>query len=568
MRQQGDLALSDGFSGESEGLCDVGRLKIRVRLEDLGLAHPVRDHVDHGRHRDAEIPNDGRAAHALRIDGDASELHGGSREGRTHYTHSSGHRRTVMMPPVSRLRALYTAHGAFRVHVVQENGLPDVALTVFANDLRRMLSDSSVRGYVRETLAFVNWSASDPVARTRHWHWHAEPAQVRHAVRQYLTVAAACRITVRPDTLGLKASYINATAGTHINVGLLLVALKKLYDVLADHGLYGFANPMVHEAARQTIGEVRRQRREAIRAVTGRAPMPAISGVDTPPTDLRLSENYFRFVRTHWQPQSIDDPDFPRAVYAAGQQYGWSLREMCITRTLFESGARVSEIVALTASDWAVSHFLNRFRACNKGSHGRRVKTLVVSHQTATLCRRYFDDVHHGRCAVDPERLTLRQLSVLARRSSAPLDQVHVYLTARGTPMTAKLFRDHYWTPALHAAGLDADPHLARHWFVTNALRHVERGARDEAALVRRKQELIQYMAWRSGEQTLRAYEHLERSESFQRRLGVIHQTMRRRERLAARPAIRPRALSSDIGSPVCISGDLAYLLGEDDDDS
>lgn len=103
------------------------------------------------------------------------------------------------------------------MHVVQENGLPDVALTVFANELRRILSDTSVRGYVRETLAFVNWCASDPVTLARHWHWNAEPPQVRHAVRQYLTVAAECRITVRPDTLGLKASYINATAGTRIN---------------------------------------------------------------------------------------------------------------------------------------------------------------------------------------------------------------------------------------------------------------------------------------------------------------------------------------------------------------
>lgn len=475
-----------------------------------------------------------------------------------------------MSAPVGTLRALYTANGVYRVHVVQENGLPDIALTVFANDLRRILSDGSVRGYVRETLAFVNWCASDPVVQSRRWHWQAEPAQVRHAVRQYLTVGAECRITVRPDTLGVKASYINATAGTRINVGLLLVALKKLYDVLADHGLYGFANPLVHEAARQTIGEVRRQRREAMRAVTGRAPMPAISGVDAPPADFRLSENYFRLVRTQWQPQSIDDPDFPRAVYAAGQAYGWSLRERCITRTLFESGARVSEVVGLTAGDWAVSQFLNRFRACNKGSHGRRVKTLVVSHQTATLCRRYFDDARHGRCAVDPERLTLRQLTTLARRVPARLDQIRVYLTARGTPMTAKLFRDHYWTPALRAVGLDADPHLARHWFVTNALRHVERGARDEAALARRKQELIQYMAWRSGEQTLRAYEHIERSDSFQRRLRAIHQTMRRRERRAAPPAPSRRTVASDgdAGSPVRLRGDLAYLLGEDDDDS
>jgi integrase len=483
---------------------------------------------------------------------------------------ASAHARASREPSrdVATVRAIYGGTGEFPVHVVRENGLPDVALTVFANELRRILANASVRSYVRETLAFVNWCAIDPVTCARQWHWQAEPPQVRHAVRQYLTVAAECRITVRPDTLGLKASYINATAGTRINVGLLLVALKKLYDVLIDRSLYPCANPMVHEAAHQTMGEVRRLRREAMRAATGRAPMPAISGVDTPPTDLRLSENYFRFVRTQWQPQSIDDPDFPRAVYAAGAQYGWSLRELCITRMLFESGARVSEVVALTAGDWAVSQFLNRFHACNKGSHGRRVKTLVVSHQTATLCRRYFDDADHGRCAVDPDRLTLRALTRLARRSPARLDQVRVYLTARGTPMTAKLFRDHYWTPALHAAGLDADPHLARHWFVTNALRHVERGARDDAALARRKQELIQYMAWRSGEQTLRAYEHLERSDSFQRRLHAIHQTMRRRERLTARPIGRPRVMSSGEGRPVGMRGDLAYLLGEDDDDS
>jgi hypothetical protein len=69
-------------------------------------------------------------------------------------------------------------------------------------------------------LAFVNWCASDPVTLARHWHWNAEPPQVRQAVRQYLTVAAECRITVRPDTLGVKASYVNVTTGTRINVGL------------------------------------------------------------------------------------------------------------------------------------------------------------------------------------------------------------------------------------------------------------------------------------------------------------------------------------------------------------
>jgi hypothetical protein len=35
-----------------------------------------------------------------------------------------------MTAHVGTLRALYTADGAFPVHVVRENGLPDVALTV------------------------------------------------------------------------------------------------------------------------------------------------------------------------------------------------------------------------------------------------------------------------------------------------------------------------------------------------------------------------------------------------------------------------------------------------------
>ncbi len=40
--------------------------------------------------------------------------------------------------------------GDFPIHIVQENGMPDLGLTVFANELRHILSDGSVRGYLRE----------------------------------------------------------------------------------------------------------------------------------------------------------------------------------------------------------------------------------------------------------------------------------------------------------------------------------------------------------------------------------------------------------------------------------
>ena len=66
-------------------------------------------------------------------------------------------------------------------------------------------------------------------------------------------------------------------------------------------------------------------------------------------------------------------------------------------------------------------------------------------------------------------------------------------------------------------------------------MRHIEQAATGEADMARHKQELIQYMAWRSGERTLKAYEHLERGRSFAMRLQAIHREMRRREQRTAK---------------------------------
>jgi integrase len=463
------------------------------------------------------------------------------------------------------LRCIFGSQGDFPIQVVRADGLPEVYLTIFANDLRRSLAPGSVRGYIRELLIFANWTLSDSVAALNRWRLYGEPREVRNLLREYLTVVGECRIAQRPDTLGLRVTYVNVTSQTGINVRLLLASLKKLYEILIDRGLYSFANPLIHEDAAQALAEFRRGEREAIRAANGRAPMPAVSGVDEPSAKLRLSENYFRLVNREWQPKSIDDPDFPNRVYAAGQEFGWSLRELCAVRTLFESGARISEIFDLTAADWSTSHFMNRFLARSKGSHGCRVKTLMVSNPTAKLYRRYFDDGAAGRCALDAGGLTVASLSSMLRSAPAKLHEIQIYLTARGSPMSASLFRDHYWKPALKRAGIDADPHLCRHWFVTNALRHIESDAKTDAELCRHKEELIQYMAWKSGERTLKAYEHVQRGASFARRLRKIHETMHRRERRPGQNTIAP--MSAQPVESAVLDQDLAYLLGEYDDD-
>ena len=295
--------------------------------------------------------------------------------------------------------------------------------------------------------------------------------------------------------------------------------------------------------------------------------MPACSGVD-PPSGIRLSENYFRCVEREWQPTSVDDPDFPNLIYAAGKSYGWKLRELCIARTLFEAGARISEITGLSVLDWAYSQFMNRLTAKNKGSFGVRTKVLTVSQPTAKLYRRYFDDDVEGRRAHDPRCPTLAAMTETMSQDSRALAKIPLFLTRRGAPLSARVFRECHWKPALRQAGLDADPHTARHWFVTNALRNIEATARDTAELSRRKEELIQYMKWRTGERTLKVYEHLRRAFRFSEQLAGIHKTMQRREQAFATRHAKPVSGEPPPGQETAgASPELAYLLGEDEVD-
>lgn len=465
------------------------------------------------------------------------------------------------------LKLISTPSLTYRYQVVLPDGLPHVDLTLFADDQLKILSASSVPIYLREILSFINWAAADSVIAENRWNLFGPPAEVRNIIRQYLTVAAHCKLATRPDLVGVKATYVNETSGTRINVRILLSGLRRFYDNLISRLSYRHPNPLLHEAAAGMHIELRNRYRCAVREIEGREPMPAVSGVD-PPSGIRLSRNFFRCVQKEWLPQTIDDPYFPGAIYQAGKSWGWGLREMCIARTLFESGARISEILDLTALDWAVSHFLNRFRARNKGSFGLRTKYLVVSQATAKLYRRYFDDSRDGRRTWDREQWTVNEIETLLAKDSSRLAAIPLFLTRRGTRMREKLFRDWCWRPALLAAGLHAHPHQGRHWFVTNALRNIERISKSEGELRRRKAELIQYMSWKTGEKTLEAYEHLEREEAFlTTTLPAIHAAMKQREQESARS---PQLLLSQQFLPTADSAqcdeELAILTGASDE--
>lgn len=425
------------------------------------------------------------------------------------------------------LKLISTPDLIHQYQIVRDDGLPDVTLSLFASELMQFLSPGSVPLYLREVLALFNWALSDAVVERNQWKWLGPVADVRNIIREYLTVAARCKLTYRADRTGLKATYVSETQETRINVRILLAALRRFYDHLISCRNYDSPNPLVHEDFRRVAQELRTQYRQAVKEAEGREPMPANSGVD-PASGIRLSANFFRCVVREWLPKTIDDPDFPHLVYNAGKQYGWGLRELCVVRILFEGGGRISEVLDLTALDWSTSQFLNQFQARNKGSFGVRTKRFVVSSATAKLLRRYFDDDTSGRRARDPQRLSLADL---VKMDAAGLGKVRLFLTSRGGPVTPRMFRSDYWNPALRAAGIVAPPHIARHWFVTHALRTIERTAADQNEMIRRKTELVQYMAWKTAERTLKAYEHVVRDQDFiATTLTSIHRAMKQRE--------------------------------------
>ena len=138
------------------------------------------------------------------------------------------------------------------------------------------------------------------------------------------------------------------------------------------------------------------------------------------------------------------------------------------------------------------------------------MKTLRFRPGTAKLLRRYING-ERRRC--DLRRRSLSDYVRVGEQGEVDLHDVPLFLTRRGDPLTVKQFRRGYWKPACAAAGIDADPHQARHWFVTACVREIYAVSDRDGEVQRGKEALMDYMAWRSGEQTLRAYEHVVQTE-------------------------------------------------------
>lgn len=431
------------------------------------------------------------------------------------------------MPTYTQIRA---AGDLFPVHVVDGDGLPHVELTAYACRSPRHHSPRTARAYTGDVVAFASRAESDTVVLRQGWRLLGPPDEARRVVSHVLATGMRCVLVVRRDRLGFEICSVKTAWQMGRRLERLLAALRSFYAVLRHSGLYPHANPMEADGARAAIEAEARAEAEAFRRVHGRGRMPPESGVDVPAAvvERRGSAAYFRLRGERWLPVVLDDPALMDDVLAAGERWGWSLRETALVRVLFDAGPRVGEACALTLADWRPGGFMREVLACNKGSLGRRTKRLILTDRTVKMLRRYVDE---ERSRLDPRG---RRLADFLRADAAELAGAPLFLTVAGTALNPDHFRRDFWMPALQAAGIKLRCHQVRHWYVTQALSALAAGARSEAQLVRDRQAFRELMAWRSD--MLPIYDQAIRRHDLPRTAARIHAWIDRQGR---RPAAR-----------------------------
>jgi integrase len=312
------------------------------------------------------------------------------------------------------------------------------------------------------------------------------------------------------------------TAKTPSTVRVFLSALKRFYSSALFDGEYPHAhpliNPVVHllEAVDQEDGE---------RSLS-RPKMPPESGIEEPERK-RSSDNYFRLVDKTWVPEPIDDPALHLRLITGFELARVCRRDQIVIRMAYESGARISEVLTLTVGDWRKRGGKQEATACSKGSHGRRIKVIRFSMETAKLLHCY---VNEERARFDPHHRTLAQLS----------DHEPLFLSARRKPYGYDAFIPH-WERLCRTIGIDLNVHGLRHWHVCQMMRLIHEIAETPGEVERRKEEMVRYMAWRSPD-TLKAYEHYFQAIHHAQMQDVLHQQLDEKLKSYMKQAQRKRA--------------------------
>ncbi len=283
--------------------------------------------------------------------------------------------------------------------VVDGDEIPPLHLTTFYQQMQQALSDGAARTYLNTLLPYFTYLATDEWRRHHGDQWDSPPEGVQESVRDYLVQHLHCRARLHStyEVISLKCQSPSTAR-------VFLSALKQFYHVACRAGWYHTEHPLTNPVD-HLIQEVEQEER---RAAGTRPRMSQESSVEEPRQQRCLSENFFRLAEDEWVPQPIDNPLLHTQLLEGFKQAKLCLRDQIVVRIVFESGARVREILQLAVGDW-------RARVCNQeatafaeSSRGLRLKIVRFSSVTAKMLREY---INTDRRAFDPQQRRLEHLA-------------------------------------------------------------------------------------------------------------------------------------------------------------
>jgi integrase len=350
--------------------------------------------------------------------------------------------------------------------------------------------------------------------------WNTRPEAVREYTRLFL-IEAGCALRAGR----LDGWFVHATNGSPMSssgLHLLIAALRSFYSVMQRgdfdhqeqrfHPLYAYDNPMYSRVLLAWRAEHRKWIRNA--GAPDHAGIRSESRADS----ARQPVGFFQVRRQPLEPPVARDAEPTRLAILAGVRYMIDhapMREAVILRILLESGARVSEVLGLTAG--GIRRAQNPKIGIDvaalvrgKGEHTIR-KPIWCSAETRDHLRRY---VARDRSKVDPRgRTRLEDLD----------DEDAVFLSKRSRQLGYSGFRivfnrllgkaqRHFGSGpngplAVPIALPSITPHTIRHLHTTFRVKKVRELFSTPAERERALEALVDDLGWRSAEM-LKTYDH------------------------------------------------------------
>jgi len=350
--------------------------------------------------------------------------------------------------------------------------------------------------------------------------WNDSPEQVRGYLVEFLRERLACRMQPDHDREGYWIETSRTSPLSKSGLGVLLAAIKDFYRVMRDAGYYPYPSPMTS----QLLEQWRRERGRMI----GSSGAPDHAGIRSEAWEesRRHPIAYFRQgKRKPWQPKMALESTEVRERMGEALIYmthhAPTQRDKVVLLLLRHTGARLHEILGMTAGGYRKAAGPLNALVVNKGSLGREEKLITFLDTDEVELLKY---IREERAQYDP----------LGRTQLADLhDADPLFLTARRKPYADAAFRYH-WNCLMEQVQrryqVFFTPHAIRHLFVTQHLVWIKEEAGDDREEQQRlKAGLIQIMGWHSRE-TMRIYDH---TFSIQEAVQKLHEFQRKAEHQA-----------------------------------